>query len=61
MADTHPYRLQEGARVAVIGAEGLAGLYAGALTQRGADAYQKDGSALVLTGLTAAAALLRTE
>lgn len=54
--------LWQGARVAVIGAEGLAGLYAGALTQRGADAYQKDGSALVLTGLTtAAAALLRTE
>ncbi|MDT1062828.1 2-dehydro-3-deoxygalactonokinase [Paracoccus sp. CPCC 101403] len=48
-------------RVVIIGAPELSALYAGALTQAGADAHQMDGGELVLAGLTAAAsALTRT-
>lgn len=46
-------------RVAVIGAPELASLYVRGLTMAGADAYQMDGAALVLTGLTSAASALR--
>ena len=49
-------------RVVIIGAPELSALYARALTQAGANADELDGGALVLAGLSAAAAALtRTE
>ncbi|MFT4011949.1 MAG: 2-dehydro-3-deoxygalactonokinase [Paracoccus sp. (in: a-proteobacteria)] len=47
-------------RVAVIGAAELAGLYVQGLTRAGGDAYELDGAALVLAGLSAAALALET-
>lgn len=45
-------------RVAVVGAADLSALYLRGLTMAGADAYQQDGAALVLAGLTFAASAL---
>ncbi|MTH78185.1 2-dehydro-3-deoxygalactonokinase [Paracoccus aestuariivivens] len=56
LASAHP--LWHGRRVVIIGAPELSSLYAGALTQAGADAHQLDGGELVLSGLTAAATAL---
>lgn len=47
-------------RVAVIANPDLATLYRQVLIRDGADAYERDGAALVLAGLTAAASALRT-